>query len=232
MHIPNFPFLNFLFVFTTFISLILLFRMLQKSDFSSRIITRSFYAVIVWIFFQIIVSRLHVYSNNLNVFPPRIVLFGIFPPLFFILFLFFRGKFIISKFSLQDLHAIHVVRIPVEIGLLLLAKEKVIPEIMSFEGQNFDILAGLTAPFIVYYGFIKRKLSSKILLLWNILCLGLLLNIVVTAFLAAPTPFQQIAFEQPNKAVLFYPYSLLPTFIVPIVLFSHLVSIKILIRQV
>ena len=34
-----------------------------------------------------------------------------------------------------------------------------------------------------------------------------------------------MAFEQPNRAVLFFPYIRLPTIIVPVVLFSHLAAL-------
>jgi hypothetical protein len=100
------------------------------------------------------------------------------------------------------------------------------PELATFEGRNFDILSGLTAPFIWYYGFIKKKLKKGWLLAWNFICLGLLLNIVVHAVLSVPTPFQQLAFDQPAIAVLYYPFILLPAVIVPLVLFAHLVSIR------
>jgi hypothetical protein len=53
-----------------------------------------------------------------------------------------------------------------------------------------------------------------------------LFNIVLTAILSAPLPIQQLAFEQPNIAVMYFPFVYLPGFIVPIVLFSHLVSLK------
>jgi hypothetical protein len=36
---------------------------------------------------------------------------------------------------------------------------------------------------------------------------------------------QQMSFDQPNRAVLFFPYVFLPTIIVPIVLASHLFAL-------
>jgi hypothetical protein len=63
-------------------------------------------------------------------------------------------------------------------------------------------------------------------LVWNFICLGLLFNIVVHAVLSAPLPFQQLAFDQPNVAILYFPYVWLPAFIVPVVLLSHLVAIR------
>jgi len=65
---------------------------------------------------------------------------------------------------------------------------------MTFTGRNFDILAGITAPLIAYFGFTKAKLGSKIILLWNIICLGLLIAIIINALLASPSPIQQLYF--------------------------------------
>ncbi|HLL95226.1 MAG TPA: hypothetical protein VK404_09645, partial [Spirosoma sp.] len=41
------------------------------------------------------------------------------------------------------------------------------------------------------------------------------------AALAAPTPFQQIAFEQPNIGILYFPFVWLPSVVVPLVLMAH-----------
>ena len=95
---------------------------------------------------------------------------------------------------------------------------------MTFEGSNPDILSGITAP-LVWLAYRKGIVGSKGLLTWNIVCLALLFNIVVHAILSAPTPFQQFAFDQPNVGLLKAPYVLLPAFIVPAVLFSHVVAI-------
>jgi hypothetical protein len=53
-----------------------------------------------------------------------------------------------------------------------------------------------------------------------------LANIVITAVLSAPTPFQVLSFEQANMGVFKFPLTLLPGLIVPLVLLSHLLSIK------
>jgi hypothetical protein len=41
---------------------------------------------------------------------------------------------------------------------------KSVPELMTFEGQNFDIIAGITAQFNGYFDFTKGKLSNKFVL--------------------------------------------------------------------
>lgn len=159
--------------------------------------------------------------------PPRFLLLVI-PPLVLVAVLFFTasGKRFIDNLNVKDLTLLHIVRIPVEIVLLWLFLHKTIPQIMTFEGRNFDILSGLTAPLIYYFGFVRKTISKQWIIAWNFLCLLLLINIVTTAILAAPFPFQKIAFEQPNVAVLYFPFVWLPGFIVPVVLFSHLVSVR------
>ena len=69
-------------------------------------------------------------------------------------------------------------------------------------------------------------LPRAVLIGWNIMCLALLFNIVINAILAAPVDFQQQAFDQPNIAIFYFPYVLLPGVVVPIVLFSHLVLLR------
>ncbi|MCU0324429.1 MAG: hypothetical protein MUF45_04125 [Spirosomaceae bacterium] len=129
------------------------------------------------------------------------------------------------------LTVIHTIRIPVEIVLYWLFLNKAIPELMTFEGRNFDILVGITAPIIYFFVFVKQTWGKSALIIWNIFSLGLLLNIIINGMLSAPTPFQQFGFEQPNIAVLHFPFMFLPGCIVPIALFSHLSSIRQLIHK-
>jgi hypothetical protein len=119
---------------------------------------------------------------------------------------------------------LHIVRIPVEITLLYLFIYKMVPELMTFEGRNFDILAGISAPLIALL-YWKNKLSKRGLLVWNYIGLALVLFILVNGFLSTEIVFQQFGFEQPNKALNYFPYILLPATIVPIVIYTHLTDI-------
>lgn len=178
-------------------------------------------------------SLKNIYNSGPNTFPPKIMLFGIFPALVIIILLFITksGRSFIDSLPLKNLTYLHVVRIAVEIVLYWLFVYKAIPQLMTFEGRNFDILAGITAPLIAYFGFTKSKLNRQFILVWNFICLGLLINIVMNAVFSIPSPIQKFAFDQPNIAVLHFPFSWLPVFIVPVVLFSHLVSIRQLLKQ-
>jgi hypothetical protein len=159
--------------------------------------------------------------------PPRFLLL-VLPPMLFIIGLFTtsKGRQFIDSIDIKTLTLLHSVRIPVEIILFWLFVNKTVPELMTFEGRNFDIISGLTAPIIFYFGFIRKQLDRKIILIWNFICLGLLINIVANAILSAPFPFQKFAFEQPNIAVLYFPFNWLPSCVVPLVLLSHLATIR------
>ena len=102
---------------------------------------------------------------------------------------------------------------------------------MTFEGINFDILSGITAPFIAYLGYHRKVLSKTVLLIWNLICLGLLVNIAFHGILSVPSPFQRFGFEQPNIGLTYFPYVFLPGLIVPTVLFAHLSSIRQLLKS-
>ena len=159
--------------------------------------------------------------------PPRFLLL-IVPPFLLIALCFFtqKGRALLDNLDLKWLTILHVVRVPVEAVLFWLFVEKYVPELMTFEGRNLDILSGLTAPVMYYLVFIRKSAGRKTMLAWNLVCLALLLNIVINAILAAPFAFQQFAFDQPNVAILNFPFSWLPTFVVPLVLFAHLASIR------
>lgn len=216
----NLPiFLPILFIVCTIYCLYLLYI---ASNQSKKVLLIS----LGWIGIQGILAYSLFYEDEMSM-PPRFPL-AIVPILIFIGYLFFssKGKEFIKSLDLKTLYLIHVVRIPVEFGLYGLALYETIPLLMTFEGVNFDIAAGITVPIIILGYFYKDWLSDSFVLIWNVLCLGLLLGIVVNAILSVESPLQTQAFDQPNKAILFFPYIWLASYIVPVVLFSHLVCIK------
>ena len=125
---------------------------------------------------------------------------------------------------------LHTIRLPIEIVLHALFLQTLLPELMTFEGRNFDIVMGITAP-IVAFLVAKNKISNTALLVWNVVGLILIFFILINGILSAELPFQQFAFDQPNKAILYFPYTLLPATIVPIVIFTHLTDIILLLRE-
>ena len=184
------------------------------------------FILLLWLAFQTAIAVTGFYTVT-DTFPPRFLIM-VLPPMVVIILLFStsKGRQYIDSLDLKTLTFLHTVRIPVELVLFWLFLNKTIPQLMTFEGRNFDILSGISAPLMVYFFFIKKQAGNKILLIWNFICLGLLINIVVNAVLSAPFPFQVFAFDQPNIAVLYFPFNWLPCCVVPLVLMSHVAAIR------
>lgn len=229
--IENLPiYISLTFGLTTVATLLLFYWTIRNSKAETIQIksTSILIGLTIWLVIQAIFSLKNIYSTDTNSFPPKIMLFGILPTILVIVILFTtqKGRQFIDSLPLKNLTYLNVVRVPVEIVLFWLFLQKAIPELMTFEGRNFDIIAGITAPIIAYFGLSKNKFKRQSILIWNFICLALLINIVVNALFSVPSPIQKFAFDQPNIAILNFPFSWLPTFIVPIVLFGHLCSIR------
>jgi hypothetical protein len=77
---------------------------------------------------------------------------------------------------------------------------------MTFKGNNFDILSGITAPIVAWLAFRNGKTNNNLLIVWNIFALLLLFNIVIIAAFSLPSPIQKFGLDQPNRAVMYFPY--------------------------
>jgi hypothetical protein len=218
-------FVSVVFMVTTFITVgifVFAIKSAGSDSFAKRFLL---FIVPFWLLLQVVVASSGFYINTASL-PPRLFVFGVAPALLLIIGIFvFARPTIVTALPLTLLTIIHVIRIPVELTLAWLAEARVVPEIMTFHGTNLDILSGITAPFAFYFAIKERPSSRVVLIVWNLAALALVLNIVITAILCIPSPIQKLAFDQPNIAVLNFPYAWLPTIVVPIVFFSHFASL-------
>ncbi|MGV3595796.1 MAG: hypothetical protein ACO1NK_11130 [Sediminibacterium sp.] len=187
--------------------------------------------LIIWMVGQSVVAITGFYTNMQTI-PPRFMAM-LLPPVTLILIMFAtrKGQNFIDLLRPDQLSLLHIVRVPVEFCLFALYSYQLVPQLMTFEGINFDIISGITAPLIAYFGYHKKVLSKTVLLIWNLICLGLLVNIAFHGILSVPSPFQRFGFEQPNIGLTYFPYIFLPGLIVPAVLFAHLSSIRQLLKS-
>lgn len=201
---------------------------LLKASNSSKTVL---YAMNGWLLFITAVGMTGFYTRNETLPPNMVFLVG--PPLLLIIGLLLSrsGKAFLDSLDLSTLTWMHIIRVPIELTLLWLYEADKIPQLMTFEGRNFDIISGLTAPIVAWNVFKGAELTRpRQLLVWNIFCLGLVINVMTHGILSAPTPFQQFAFDHPNIAVFYVPFNWLPGFLVPVVLLAHAASIRRLIR--
>lgn len=227
----NLPFyVPAMFISTTFLTVGIFLYAIKRHAFSSPTTKVLSFFIPFWLLFQAVLAISGFYEKTDSI-PPRLFLFAVLPFLLTIILLFiFSRKDFIETLSLKTLTLLHIIRLPVELVLLWLYQHNLVPQLMTFEDRNLDILAGLTAPLIAWLAFRANKPNRPLLIGWNILGLLLLLNIIVHSILAFPSPLQQLAFDQPNRAVIYFPFIWLPSIVVPIVLFSHLASLWQLIK--
>ena len=193
-----------------------------KATHYSRILL---YGLLGYIAIQLLLGVLGFYNNpgaGTTRFPFLIIL----PMLFLLSRVITRdGRTFLNGLDLPTLTLLHIIRIPVELVLFWLFVHQAVPEAMTFHGRNFDIFSGITAPFIYYFAFIKRKISKVLIIIWNLVCLILLLNVVSSAFLSLPARYEHFGFEQPNIALGYFPFLLLPALLVPMVVLSTVATI-------
>lgn len=218
-------YVNVVFILTTIVTVFMFYKATNGSA-SFLLVTCA------WLVLQAMLGYTGFFTITNNI-PPRFPLLAL-PAILLVigLFVFEKGGRFIDTLDTKMLTLLHIVRIPVEICLYWLFLHKSVPQLMTFAGRNFDILAGITAPLVYYWGYIKNKLGRPVLITWNFICLALLLNIVGNAVLSTPSPVQQFGLEQPNTAVLYFPFTWLPACIVPLVLLAHVATIRQLFRKV
>ncbi len=116
-------------------------------------------------------------------------------------------------------------RIVVELILLYTYYANIIPESATFEGLNFDILMGISAPFVAY--LVVRKNGSRLIqYVWNIL--GIFMVLFVGYIIATSMYNPQVwGSNEPLVSLEFIemPYLLLAGFLAPIAIFMHVVSL-------
>lgn len=140
------------------------------------------------------------------------------------------GRRLALQVPLAGLIGFQVFRVGVEICLALLYHGGVVPEQMTFEGRNWDILVGLSALPLAWLAA-RGRLPRPALLAWNVVSLGLLLNIVVISVLSTPSAFRAFPQEPANTFIATAPYVWLPALLVPAALAGHLLVFRYLAAQ-
>lgn len=180
--------------------------------------------IIAWSISQSILAITGFYENTDSL-PPRFLLVLI--PVLVALVIGLQKKTLTAFLQNKDLHFstfLHTARIPIEIILFYLFLDRLLPQLMTFEGRNFDIIAGVTSPLIGFL-YLKNLVGRRVLLCWNIFGFFLILFVFGNGILSSKLPIQQFGFDQPTIAPNYFPFILLPSTIVPIVIYSHITDI-------
>jgi hypothetical protein len=123
------------------------------------------------------------------------------------------GRTFVANVPRAAVVGLQIFRVPVKLVLWSLFLSNDLPERMTFEGRNFDVLVGLTALPVAYLAWIAAR-RPKLALVWHLASLLLLANIVTMAIRARPPIIPTI------------PFVWLPAFLVPVALLSHIVGLQ------
>ena len=213
-------------VLMTAISVMLIARYLNASS-AARVLTR----LLVWFAYVGFMGYSGI-ARNTTTRPPAVV-FLIGPILLFLAFFIVRFSFkakIALAFPLWILLGTQSFRIGVEMFLHQLWLDGLIPRMLTFEGANFDIFVGASAPLIAWLST-RGRVGLKLALTWNVLGFLALVNVVVRAVLTAPGPLNLIHAEVPDLMIGRFPFLFIPGFFVPLAVILHVLAIVNIVSQ-
>jgi len=135
------------------------------------------------------------------------------------------GRVLIEGLPLYWLVGYQGFRIAVELVLWLLFREGVLPEQMTFEGANLDIISGVSA--ILVAALIARGICGRWLVwIWNCGSLLLLANIVIIAVRSMPGPWRAYHEGPANVIVLSGVFVWIPALYVLAAWFGHVLVFR------
>ena len=190
--------------------------------------TRNFFLLVLGWTALISALSLSGFLANFSAFPPRMTLI-LMPPMIAILVYTIRSvqlKSILQQIPVQWLIYLQSFRVLVELLLWQQYEQGVTPIQMTFEGRNFDILVGLTAPIMAYLYTKKGTQLRKVAIVWNFFGLAMLFNILIIAILSFPTRMRYFMNEPSNYLVAEFPFAWLPGILVTLAYSLHFFSLK------
>jgi hypothetical protein len=201
-----------------------------EEDKQESILLKYTCGMFVWVSVLVGLS-LSGFFSNFSTFPPRMFIVFVVPAI--TLVLLFRSPqldAVLANVPPAYLLKLQFFRVIVEVLLWVLFLGRFLPERMTFEGYNFDIVAGVTGPVFAYLCFAVGKYNKKIAIIWNVFGLLLLLNIVVISMMTIPSPLQ-VFINEDCTIMSHFPIVLLPGILVPLAYYMHFLSLRQLLRS-
>lgn len=135
------------------------------------------------------------------------------------------GRRLAAGLPLAILVGVQAFRLPLELMMHRAYEVGLMPRQMSYSGLNFDIVTGITA-LIVAVLVAAGRAGFRTVRAWNVVGTLLLVNIVVIAWLSAPTPWRVFREGPANVWVSTAPYIWLPTVMVAFAILGHIVVFR------
>ncbi len=193
----------------------------------NKVVLRAVAVLAIWLVFITVMSVTGFYNSTAM--PPRVPLFLVFPAFAFTGFFFLSGRNrqLITAVPAHWPVYFQSFRIAVELLLLGLAVKGMIPKEASFEGYNFDVVIGITAPLVGWLAYTRKAISNMVLRLWNIA--GFCTLAIVVFIFISHAYYPQVWHKQESiisQGFGLFPYTYLAGFLMPAAVFMHVLSLK------
>ena len=130
------------------------------------------------------------------------------------------GTLLVRGLPLWALVGVQVFRFPLELLMHRAYVEGLMPVQMSYSGQNYDIVSGITAGALALW-LGRGRAPRWVVATWSVLGFLLLVNIVTVAVVSTPL-FRWFGSERLNTFVTYPPFVWLPAVLVVGALIGHI----------
>jgi len=130
------------------------------------------------------------------------------------------GTLLVRGLPLWALVGFQVFRFPLELVMHRASVEGVMPVQMSYSGQNYDILSGISAGVLGLW-LRQGRVPRWVVACWNLLGFALLVNVVTIAIVSTPV-FRWFGDKRLNVFVTYPPFVWLPAILVTAALMGHI----------
>jgi hypothetical protein len=117
---------------------------------------------------------------------------------------------------------LQVFRLPLELVLHELYRDGMLPQVLTYEGLNFDIVMGASAPLVAWLA-VTQKMPVIAVKVWNIVGILMVINVAARGIRFA---IQGVPPEIREFAIAAFPYTLIPSFLVPLALGLHVMTLR------
>jgi hypothetical protein len=231
MSIPSFlPFTVVVGCVATIVTVVVgVSRALKRSNWSDsdrrRTVQATAAVLVGWFVLAVALALVGVYSAATSRIPT--IQFGIAIPILLGCLMIWRWPAVsrlIDAVPRQWVIAIQFYRVE-GVTFLLLFAAHLLPGLFALPAGVGDVAVGLLAAAIGIGAIGGRPLRANTVLRWNLLGIADLIVAVTTGFLTAPSAFQMFAFDRPNELISVFPLVLIPTFLVPLAILLHIISL-------
>ncbi len=200
------------------------FKAFTDPSQQKRFIRKAALSLICWVVYISAISVTGIFENSSL--PPRIPLLLVLPAFVFFIYFFTNKDFkpVIDNTPHSWPVYFQSFRVLVELLIYWAFLKGILPVSATFDGYNFDIVIGLTAPLIAYLTFARGKVSKPLFILWNVAGLSTLL-IVVSILMRHAYFVENERLSILHGGLGSFPYTFLAGLFMPLAVFMHIFSL-------